>query len=189
MGKVRDGVYYRREDYAPFWLRLLVDVIDTSLLGATCLTLIAGSLTVFPQTETTLRMAFAVVALIVYLYLVVLKRSGIGTVGYRVGRLRIVGLDGNTATLGALTVRVLFAALGPLNWLIDLIWISNDAQRQSLRDKLAGTYVVRANAEPAGTGRITRRYYEIMGYNFVFQEVDAQAPGGESDTNCAEFNA
>jgi hypothetical protein len=43
---------------------------------------------------------------------VVLKHSKIGTVGYRVGDVKIVGLDGRPATLFSLTVRLAFEPAG-----------------------------------------------------------------------------
>jgi hypothetical protein len=67
--------------------------------------------------------------------------------------------------------RLAFAFLGPLNWLVDLTWLSNDDHRQALRDKYAHTYVIKVSAEPAGTGKVIFRYYEILGYNFLFREV------------------
>ena len=77
--------------------------------------------------------------------------------------------------MSSLTFRLMFGVLGPLNWMVDLLWLSGDPHRQALRDKLAGTYVVRKTAEPAGTGKIVRRYYEFFGYNFIFREVEFRA--------------
>ena len=62
--------------------------------------------------------------------------------------------------------------LGPLNWLMDLLWLSGDTHRQALRDKFTGTYVVKRLAEPAGNGKVVYRSYDIVGLNFVFREVE-----------------
>jgi len=78
--------------------------------------------------------------------------------------------------LSALTYRLMFAPLGPLNWFMDLLWVSGDAQRQSLRDKLAHTYVVKVKAQPVGTGKIVYRCYDIIGFNFMFQEIEVRTP-------------
>ena len=86
---------------------------------------------------------------------------------------RIVGQDGGKPGISSLTLRLLFGVLGPLNWL-DLVWLSGDTHRQALRDKLAGTYVVRKDARPAGTGKIVYRHYEILFYNFLFREVEVE---------------
>jgi hypothetical protein len=68
----------------------------------------------------------------------------------------------------------------PFNILIDLLWIGNDARRQALRDKFAGTYVIRRGAEPIARGPIRYEYYTILGNNFIFAEVrpDAKARVG-----------
>jgi hypothetical protein len=67
----------------------------------------------------------------------------------------------------------MFGLLGPLNWLLDLVWLSSDAHRQALRDKFANTYVVKVQAQPAGRGKIVFRSYEILFYNCLFREVEA----------------
>jgi hypothetical protein len=66
---------------------------------------------------------------------------------------------------------LLFAVIGPINVIIDLIWISGDSHRQAMRDKLAGTYVIKNKAQPVGKGKIIYSSYSIMAWNFVFREV------------------
>jgi len=180
--KPADGVYFRSEDYASFWLRLLIDVVDALAVGAVCFVLAIVLWAAFPPTRLTLNLTLATLTAVVFLYLVVLKRSKIGTIGYRLGRVRIVGPDGQTASLSALTYRLMFAPLGPLNWFMDLLWVSGDAQRQSLRDKLAHTYVVKVKAQPVGTGKIVYRCYDIIGFNFMFQEIEIRTPNA-ADTS------
>ena len=170
--KTADGVYFRHEDYASFWRRVLIDVIDALVVGAICSVLAIALLVTFPLNRTTFQLISATFAVTAFCYLVVLKRSKIGTIGYRIGAVRIVGLNGQTPSLSAVTLRLLFAPLGPLNWVLDLAWLSGNKHRQSLRDKLAHTYVVKVKAQPVGTGKIIYRYYEICRYNFLFREID-----------------
>ena len=170
--KTADGVYFLHKDYASFWLRVLIDVIDAFAVGAAWTVVAIVLFTIFPFNRMTLKLTLAIFAVVAFCYLVILKRSKIGTVGYRIGGVRIVGLDGQTASLSALTLRMLLAPLGPLNWFMDLAWLSGDKHRQALRDKLAHTYVVKAKAEPVGTGKIIFRYYDILGFNFLFQEIE-----------------
>ena len=66
-----------------------------------------------------------------------------------------------------------------VTWLPDLIWIFGDANRQPLRDKLANTYVVKANAQAAGQGRIIFRYYSICLSNCLFREVEVKRERNE----------
>ena len=66
--------------------------------------------------------------------------------------------------------------LGPIYWLLDICWLSGDQQRQALLDKLAGTYVVRLHAEPAGAGTFTLQQCFICGYALLLRTVQADTP-------------
>ena len=48
--------------------------------------------------------------------------------------------------------------------------------RQAIRDKFAGTYVVRLDATPAGSAPIRVRTYMFWGMTFLFREVRGGAP-------------
>jgi uncharacterized RDD family membrane protein YckC len=167
------GVYFRQEDYASFWLRVLVDVIDLLVFGATCLALILPVVIILPRSKSTLDLILLILPSVAVSYFVVLKRSRFRTLGYRAGRIRIVGLDSRVPSYLSLILRLMFG-ICPINWLVDLIWLSNDNNRQALRDKFAGTYVVKVGAQPAGQGRITFRRYSIFYYNWLFREVEAE---------------
>jgi uncharacterized RDD family membrane protein YckC len=170
--KIERGVFFRREDYAPFWKRVLVDLLDLLVFGIIFILLaLPVSLLFDGVTRTWLNVITAMFAASLMLYFVVLKRSPFRTAGYRLFNVRIVGLDGNPPGYWALTVRLAFGFFGPLNWLLDLIWLSNDPHRQALRDKFANTYVIKAGAAPSGTGPIAMQQYEILMWNFLFREV------------------
>ena len=83
------GVYFRHDDYASFWLRLLVDLIDAVTAGVLC-SVAAVVLSAFVPAK----LILFVCAAIFFCYFVLLKRAAGGTVGYRLGGVRIVGLDG-----------------------------------------------------------------------------------------------
>jgi uncharacterized RDD family membrane protein YckC len=168
----RRAVWFSPDAYAGFWRRLGVESVDIA-----CVLLVAA----------TLLMAFslatgdddphdAIVLLTLlptaYLYLVVVKWSRFGTVGYWLFRVRLVDAAGRQPGLGTLSLRFLFAVAGPINIVLDMLWIPSDRWRQSLRDKLAHTYVVKAGAEPAGTARVVYRQHYLMGMSFVFQELE-----------------
>lgn len=170
MKKPLAGVYFRPNDYAGFWRRLLIDSVDLVVIGVVCVTLFVIVWMVFPSPS----LILGTWAAACFSYFVLLKRSSAGTLGYRLCGVRIVGQDGETPGLSSLTLRLMFGVLGPLNWLVDLIWLSGDTHRQALRDKLAGTYVVRKDARPAGTGKIVYRRYDILFYNFLFREVEVE---------------
>ena len=161
------AVYFRRQDYAGFWLRLLIDLVDSVVAGIACILVLLALLGVAGG-----RTILLIWAAIAFCYFVLLERSKLGTAGYLVAGVKIVGPDGQRASFFSLTLRFSFMVLGPLNGLLDLVWLSGDAHRQALRDKFAQTYVVKKNAEPAGSGKLLPRHYEICGMNFLFREIE-----------------
>src|SRR5215471_3024981 len=163
----KNGVYFRREDYAQFWVRVLVDVIDLVAFGSICAALTIPVVMIFPPTKSTVNLILLTCVVVAFSYFVVLKRSRFRTLGYRLGRVKIVGLDGRAPSYPALILRLMFGVLGPLNWLLDLAWLSGDSNRQALRDKFANTYVVKRNAQAAGEGRVVIRHYDILSYNLM----------------------
>jgi uncharacterized RDD family membrane protein YckC len=165
-----EGVYFRRDDYASFWRRAVVDAID--FLVATLIFLVTAMVLVALTGEALLaELVMGTLVATAFGYFVVLKRSRFGTVGYRVCRVRVVGIDGLPPGWFALTLRMVFGFLGPVNWLADITWLATDAHRQALRDKLARTYVVKAGAQPIGKGKIVFRYYEVFLWNLLVREV------------------
>jgi uncharacterized RDD family membrane protein YckC len=170
--KIEHGVYFLREDYAPFWKRVLVDLLDLLVFGIIFILFALPLMLLSDEvTRRVFNMVTAMFAVTLVLYFVILKRSPFRTAGYRLFGVRIVGLDGNPPSYWALVVRLTFGFFGPLNWLLDLVWLSNDPHRQALRDKFANTYVVKAGAAPAGTGPITTKQYMILMFNLSFREV------------------
>ena len=111
------------------------------------------------------------VCLIMWVYLTVLKRSQVRTLGYILAGTKIVTLKGDRPSIWRMTYRLLLWVLGPLNVLVDLFWVSNDDDSQTLRDRLAGTYVVRSNAEPIGRGRIALVGYYAFALALTFSKV------------------
>ena len=111
-----------------------------------------------------------------YTYFVIVKHSRFCTLGYRLGRVRIVDVRGELPSWGALSLRLLFAVFGPINFVIDMLWIPSDPCKQSLRDKLTHTYVVKAGARAAGPARLVYRNYYLLGMAFVFREIEPVTP-------------
>jgi uncharacterized RDD family membrane protein YckC len=171
------GIYFLRQDYAPFWVRLLVDLIDVGIFGVVCGALMMLVMIIVPFTRTTLNLLLLMWIAVALLYFVVLKRSNFRTLGYRIAKVRIIGLDNQPPSYGALILRLMFGMLGPFNWALDLIWLSNDFHRQALRDKFSNTYVVKLKAQPAGRGKIVVKYYEILFLNFLCREVVVSTQG------------
>jgi uncharacterized RDD family membrane protein YckC len=166
------GVYYSRDDYAGFWRRLVVDLIDFTVLLVAVATITLGAALMLPEGEEQLPYILLLLGFAFgFVYLVLLKRSRFRTLGYLVGGIRIVTIHGERPSIWSLTIRALFAFFGPFNMLMDIIWLTNDESRQALRDKFAHTYVIRNRAVPLGHGAIVYATYTIFGTNFLFAEV------------------
>jgi uncharacterized RDD family membrane protein YckC len=138
------GVYFQRDDYAGFWRRLLIDSVDLIVIGVNCLTSIAVVSLLSPSPGLVLASWGAAF----FSYFVLLKRSSLGTVGYRVGSVRIVAQDGGRPGISSLTLRLLFGVLCPLNWLVDLVWAFGDTHRRG---------AVTSWREPMSLGRMPDR--------------------------------
>jgi len=125
--------------------------------------------------------ANAVACCLAWAYLAGLKATGLATLGYRLANVELVDLQGRRVGLWRCTHRFLVLFAAPFN-LLDLTWLTHDPNRQTLRDKVAGTYVVRRGARPLGSGSLTYPTYFIGGLSFVFTEVmrddDQGGPGG-----------
>jgi len=177
-----EGVLYQAADYAGFWRRLAIDLIDVAVVAVLASVILAlfvnDEQLVDTDAEKLIELVFPLVALPVgFAYFVLLKRF-FRTLGYIVCRARIVNVQGMRPSIYALTIRLLFAVFGPFNVLLDLIWITSDRYRQALRDKFAHTYVVRSVAVPTGHGRVVYRSYYVMGASFLFAEIEAnERPG------------
>lgn len=167
-----EGVYYRRQDYAGLWRRLIVSILDAgvALAGLLGLTLIWNAI----MPASTASMAFLIWLVASYLYFVFCKRSRIRTLGYRIGRVRIVDIRGDSPGPWSLTLRLLLAVAGTYAnalGVVDLIWVAGDDDRQALRDKLAHTYVVKTSAQPLGRGPIVYDVYHVLAWTLLLQGV------------------
>jgi uncharacterized RDD family membrane protein YckC len=137
-----------------------MDMVDFVVFGVSSAVLAIAMISILPPDEDRRDLILLACVVAGNLYFAVLKGSRFRTPGYRIGKIKIVGLDGQAPTYSALSLRAAFGLFGPLNWL-DSIWLFNDTHRQALRDKFAGTYVVKIVTQPAGEGKIVLRLYEI----------------------------
>jgi uncharacterized RDD family membrane protein YckC len=160
------GVYYARVDQASFIVRILIDVLDVFVIILAMWIAWHSSLAMDATRDAALHLCIA----IWIIYFVIVKWAA-RTLGYRAFGMKLVNLRGERAPLWSVMVRAGLMVLGPLNYLIDLLWMSTNANRQALRDQLLGTYVVKVKSLPIGTGPIIWENCHLMGYNFIVSEV------------------
>lgn len=159
------AVFFNDRDYVGVGRRLLIDAIDAGLvwLVSVVLTSVLGLWTS--------PLIIAIWVPLWFGYFVVLKRSRFRTLGYLAAGARIVDMRGQRPGYLALTARLLFVVAGPVNFLLDLLWVSSDPCRQALRDKVAHTFVVRAGAQPVGAAKVVYRTYTVFGGTLIFAEL------------------
>ena len=170
------GVYYHPKDYLGVGRRLLIDLIDVPVALALSALVVGAAWTAVPALEDSPAIVLLLCGFVWFSYFVLLKRSRFRTLGYKALGAQIVNLAGGRPSVLSLLGRLFFSFVGPLNFLIDLFWLTGDPNRQAIRDKFAGTYVVKRHATPAGAGVIVLRTYMFWGMTFLFREVKGGAP-------------
>lgn len=176
----RDAVYFDQKDYAGPIRRVIILGIDILALFGLVLAVGTGFLyCVQIRAESPTERAILPMLLTAYLYLTLVQRSKLGTLGYLLTGVRIVNIHGRRPSLLQMTVRLIPLLPVPWSLLFDLGWMLDEPTRQTLRDKWAGTYVVRRRARPIG--RTTAVYKRICfaGLHLIFPEIgprDALSP-------------
>jgi len=163
------GAYYSPDDLCGIFRRLLILVVDLTIVLLIWVTLLVlsgalGASTPLPGSLAAFGLAWA--------YLAGLKAGPRGTLGYRLAGVQLVNLQGRPAGLLVSTYRFLLMLLGPFHLAVDLLWLAGDPNGQTLRDKLTGTYVVRRNARPIGHARLSHPTYFIATLAFALPEVN-----------------
>jgi uncharacterized RDD family membrane protein YckC len=161
------GVYYAPHDYVGIGRRFVILLVDSFVLAVviTCVAIVCVLIGGPPLLFITASIG------VFWSYEVVLKRSAMRTVGYRLTGSRIVNLQGERPSLFALTFRSLLWLFGPFNLLFDLLWCGIDDDRQTLRDRFAETCLINENATPIGTGEIHLAYFDIGTFNLYYARV------------------
>jgi len=180
------AVCFDRRDYAGPVRRAIIICIDAVTVIVLSAAVLSGIWSVWPARyragDLTLEAVWTM-PIVAYFYLAVLKRSRIRTLGYVLTGVRIVNIEGKRPSLLRMTIRMApvfplqFVAL-PWSLLFDLGWMVDEPQRQTLRDKWAGTFVVRRKAVPVGTAPVRYKRIGLGGIFLIFPEV------GRTETTC-----
>lgn len=161
-----DGVYYAASDYVGIWPRLVILVVDSFVLLVGVVLLVSLALLLrLPSSIPMLCLAF------IWWYEVPLKRSKYRTLGYWLMGVKIVNLKGERPSLFMLTIRATMWALGPFNFLFDILWCGIDDDRQTLRDRFSSCCLVKLNAEPIGSGSVQLARFFAGGFALFYPRV------------------
>jgi uncharacterized RDD family membrane protein YckC len=170
-GSLGEGVYYASEDYAGLIRRFIIIGVDLVVIYFASIFVIVIFFDLPAQFDQLISSKLYVVLVLSYLYLAIIKRSDWGTVGYRLTGVRIVNLRGDRPSLWQMTLRFLLLVFGPLHFLLDILWLGGDEYKQTLRDKIVGTYVIRHDALPLGRGEQLLVQYYLFAWTLMFREV------------------
>ena len=154
------GVIYAPGAYAGLLRRIFAVAIDLCVIPILWTVVSFTAFFLLPVDLLTDGISGASYFFVVWLYLTVMKPSRFRSVGYWLTGLKIVDYQGRRPSIARMTARLLFTFVGPMTVWYDTIWLAADPHRQSLHDKAAGTFVVRKDAVPIGTGHRRAAYYD-----------------------------
>jgi uncharacterized RDD family membrane protein YckC len=164
------GVYYDVRDYAGLFRRVIIMCADIFVLLLFWIVLAAIWFIIYPEREHLPIASFWVGLASAYLYLTIIK-SSVGTLGYLITGVRIVDLSGKRPSMFKMTVRFLWLFVLPFSLILDIIWLTGEQTRQTLRDRSVGTYVVRKKAVPVGAGPQQIQILSLLGLCLWLREV------------------
>ena len=162
------GVYFARGNYVGLARRVVIILVDLAMLYGLYGALVILFVTLTVGFNSTFFLIYVICA---WLYLTVFKASRIRTVGYWLTGSRVVDLQGRRPSVFRMTFRLLLWLLGPFNLVFDLLWSGIDEDRQTLRDRFAGTCVINHSAEPIGTADIHLMHYNALGLTLMYPRV------------------
>ncbi|MBN2133315.1 MAG: RDD family protein [Sedimentisphaerales bacterium] len=192
-GPMRTAVRFADRDYAGLFRRIIIACVDLATVLLICGAALGAVWYVWflarPQSEHPPGGTLWLVPLTTYLYLTLVKRSRLGSLGLLVTGTRIVDVEGRRPSLLRMTARLFWLLPLPLGLLLDLGWLLEEPARQTLRDKWAGTFVVRRRARPIGRAPLTYHRICLVGIQLIVPElsptsasVETPAPPTESTT-------
>jgi uncharacterized RDD family membrane protein YckC len=166
------GVMYAKADYAGFIRRMLIGMVDGLVFVLLLIPWFAFVIIFLDTNDAVVQKITWIVAVILSVwYLALLKRSKYRTVGYVLMGVKIVNLQGEKPSVFKMILRLFLPFLGPFTFYIDLLWITSENTKQTLRDKYVGTYVVNKNAVPIRQGRLHAVTLGIMSWSLMYREV------------------
>lgn len=160
----KKGAIYAKDEYAGIFRRLLVMLIDLTLVGAAIYFLF----TTFSGLSE--NVYIAVIFLVNYLYLVEMKRR-VGSIGNLITFTKLVSSSGGRPSIFSMLSRCAFWSMSWFLTIIDILWITGDPRKQMVRDKFTGIYVVNRKASPVGYGEIRYLNYMVGGFSLVLTEI------------------
>ncbi|MBF0197815.1 MAG: RDD family protein [Planctomycetes bacterium] len=166
------GVYYDTDDYAGFFRRLIIICVD---LFVFCSLISFGLIldeVLYDSFESYYEEYCTFGALILtYIYLTVIKISRFGTFGLALTNCKIVSIYGKKPSMYNMSFRFLFLFLGPVNLIIDLMWLTLNPEKRTVRDCYSQTYVIRKNSKHIGESPVHLCRIHVLGAMLMYPTV------------------
>ena len=166
------GAIYDKTAYAGFIKRVVIAIVDLIVLLLAELLVLYSSGHLIPSENFHLQINFAAFVFLSVLYLAIIKRSRYGTVGYMMTGVKIVDLKGQKPSMYTMVLRTALLLVGPFELFFDILWLTTEATKQTLRDKYVGTYVVSREATPRDFGKLRYVTLGVMGWSLMYREVE-----------------
>ena len=151
-----DHVIFDRQDYCGFWRRGAADFLDGIILGM-AYKLVHVVLLAIASLTGTAYLGFSdwmLSAIIFWTYMIWFKSYRGATPGYNVFEIRIISINGTQISIKQIIVRTVSSFFSAIPLGLGYIWIAIDVNRQAWHDKIAGTYVIKAEAKFVQTIRL-----------------------------------
>jgi len=159
------NILFKESDFHFLSLRWLIRLIDGSVLFVSyCISIIISL--IFEGFGTPIMTAWIV---FVFVYMVGLKSTRFGTLGYLITKVKVVGIDGKPASLYKNLLRLTAWVFFPFSVFWDLFWMIKSGRRQTFSDRISETYVVNKNFESHGTCSFnyTNEFFNGMTFTFI----------------------
>lgn len=151
-----EHVIYNRQDYCGFWRRFTANFLDGIILGMVY-KLVNAVLLAIASLAGAAYFGFSdwmLCTIIFWTYMIWFKGYKGATPGYYVFGIRIISINGTQVCIKQIIVRIISSFFSAIPFGLGYIWITVDSNRQAWHDKIAGTYVIKAKAEPVRTVRL-----------------------------------
>ena len=151
-----EHVKYNRHDYCGFWRRFAANFLDGTILGA-AYKLVNTVLLAIASLTGTAYPGFSdwmLCTILFWTYMIWFKGFKGVTPGYNIFGIRIISINGMQVSIKQIIVRVISSFFSAIPLGLGYIWIAVDENRQAWHDKIAGTYVIKANAISVQTIRL-----------------------------------
>jgi uncharacterized RDD family membrane protein YckC len=176
-------IIFNGEDYGGYWRRTFADFFDAIILSILGLiispfsTFIIVRMLGLESISHKQAAVFVIQILLFSAYMIGFKFYEGTTPGYASLKIKIISIDGGKASFAQIVVRLISSIFSVLCLGLGFIWIAFDKKKQAWHDKVAGTYVIRKNAEMSNSIVIPRtklvnyKIFALMSFAIFFMII------------------